>query len=541
MEKKLLIFEPSGARILVDAEATYLKAIRESGRYVPADCGGKGTCGKCRIVVQPSPSPTNSDLEHLSEEELESGVRLACQHTVENNRRILIPSEAGEAKILVDALISRPLVPEIGEAGDIGIAIDLGTTTIVCYFIELGSGTQIDVRREINPQIAFGEDVINRLTYAMNNPGGLQELQDVVWSKIATLVESFLEASGTENMRLTTGAMVGNTAMHHLALALPVESLSTAPYKPTETKSRIVQGSDLGLSCLPQCEFYFAPNISGYVGGDALGFILSQALHEYQGVALGIDVGTNGEIIGVDNGELYCCSAAAGPAFEGARIACGMRAQDGAIEHMITASSEAAPELSVLGNSKPVGICGSGVLDAIAELRKVNLIDKSGRLLDGKRIHKIGQHEKAYVIASQNEYGIKKPVFISQKDVREVQLAKAAIRAGAEIVLDKLGYTATNLDAVFLAGAFGNYMKPESALSIGLLPPIDSDKVVPVGNAAGDGAKRILVSHHERETIERISESAKYIELASQIEFNDLFSRATQLTPEVPTIDELTS
>lgn len=472
------------------------------------------------------------DAEHLTPQEISRGTRLSCQHSVQNNSRVFLPSEASEAKILTESAASEQQFTREEEDG-YGVAIDIGTTTIVCYFFNLKSGSQIGSESILNPQIAYGEDVVTRLTYAIRDLRGKAELQSVLWANTQGMIERFLDTQDIDVNDIRRIAVVGNTAMHHLSLGLDVESLALSPYTPTMREAYSTIAREVGMTALRNAQMFFAPNIAGYVGGDALGFILSQRIHQESSLTFGIDVGTNGEIIAVKDRKLVCCSTAAGPAFEGARITQGMRAQKGAIEYVRIHSRDETPEISVIGNIRPVGLCGSAILDLVAELRRIGLVDINGRLLEGERVVDVPSHGRSYLVREGEELRTMKPIFITQKDIRQVQLAKAAIRAGTEILASETRSTSGQIERFYLAGAFGNYLRPESALEIGLLPPMDLSRIKPVGNAAGEGAKLVLLSKEAREEMRRISESAHYIELATAPEFNDLFYRATRLSPEL--------
>ncbi len=443
-----------------------------------------------------------------------------------------MPTAKTETKILTESVTSDHLFEHDQEHG-FGVAIDIGTTTIVCYFLDLQSGIQIGSRSTLNPQIMFGEDVVSRLTHVLRDVNGKKDLQVRLWSRITDLIESFFDDRSIDYRDLRRVAVVGNTAMHHLALGLDVKSLALSPYIPTMKESYQTSGDRLGLTSFAETDFYIAPNIAGYVGSDALGFILSQGIHEKTQFTVAIDVGTNGEIVAAKNKRLVCCSAAAGPAFEGARITQGMRAQDGAIEYVKIDSPDEPPEISVIGSRTPEGFCGSAILDVVSELRKVGLLDKTGRLLEGERIVELEDYGRSYLVRTVEETKSNRSVFLTQKDIRQVQLAKAAIRAGVEILAAYMMVPSVQIETLYLAGAFGNYLRPESALRIGLLPPIDLDRIQPVGNAAGEGAKLILLSSRMRKEMEQIAAAAEYIELASTPEFETLFYRATQLSPEL--------
>ncbi|TFG04415.1 DUF4445 domain-containing protein, partial [Candidatus Thorarchaeota archaeon] len=276
---------------------------------------------------------------------------------------------------------------------------------------------------------------------------------------------------------------------------------------------------------------YCPPNISGFVGGDTVAFILSQRFDESEGHVVGIDIGTNGEIVIVDEGQIYCCSAAAGSAFEGATIQQGMRGQEGAIEYVTIKDPQETPEIAVIGGGPPRGICGSAIVDLVAEMRGASLLDEGGRFHSSKRIERHEDLGRVYLVADIGEYDAEQRILFTQKDVRQVQLAKAAIQAGTKMGLAAAGVKTEDIDMVVLAGAFGNYIRTESAIEIGLIPALPQERILAVGNAAGDGAKRMALSLDQRRIAERIAKNVQYIELAGREGFQEEFLTSTLLTP----------
>ncbi|MFX1561012.1 MAG: ASKHA domain-containing protein [Promethearchaeota archaeon] len=523
MKKHIVIFEPSGLRISVDEQHMFLEAIRMVGLHLPSDCGGAGTCGKCSLILQPAPEPTTVEMKHLAPNELEKGYRLACQHIVNVDTRVVIYGEKGEVQILTEGVTgfdSWNLDP--GYANQYGIAIDLGTTTIVAYLLALDSGLQIGQVASLNPQVVYGEDVMSRITHAVREQDGLTELKSRVTSEIGTIIDSLVGSSGIEMEALSKMAIVGNTAMHHLLLGVDVKPLGVAPYEPSIRDSVVTSGLELGLPRAPRIEVFLPPNIAGFVGGDTVGFILSQRLDLTNRIILGIDVGTNGEIVLSNRGELSCCSTAAGPAFEGATIRYGMRGQRGAIEHVIIKDLDTPPELSVIGNIEPQGICGSAIVDSVSELRRIGIINSSGRMQTiSSRVFTDDDFGLSYKLTEESSTS--RLISFNQKDVRQVQLAKAAISAGTKILLQEAEIDISDIDSIMLAGAFGSYIRPESALGIGLLPPVKRECIIQIGNAAGEGAKALLLSKEAREIANDFVSKVKYIELASHNEFQSLF------------------
>jgi len=521
MKNCLVTFEPSGLRISVDEASTFLDAVRLAGLHLPSDCGGAGTCGKCTLVLQPAPEPTTVDEKYLTKSNIKKGLRLACQHKVRCDTRARVLAPEGKAKILTEALTQRSdWVLDSGFVNKYGIAIDLGTTTVVVYLLALDSGIQIGQVAALNPQIVFGEDVMSRITHAVREVNGLSELKSMITKEIEKIVESLLESSGIEPESLMRMVVVGNTAMHHLLLGADVEPLGLAPYEPTIREAIVTSSSKIGISTKADAEVFLPPNIAGFVGGDTVGFILSQRLDMSDQIVVGIDVGTNGEIVLSDRGELTCCSTAAGPAFEGATIRYGMRGQEGAIEHVVINDPDAPPELAVIGNVEPQGICGSAIVDSVAELRKVGILDNSGRMqTTSSRVFDDDEFGLSYLLVDDPT----RKISFNQKDVRQVQLAKAAMSAGVKILLQESEIAAEEIDTVMLAGAFGSYIRPESALGIGLLPPVKREKIIQVGNAAGEGAKALLLSSQARTVANDFVSKTKYIELATHDDFQSIF------------------
>ncbi len=534
MARKIVTFEPSGLRIDVDETATILDAARRLGLPLPSECGGHGTCGKCLVLVEPSSEPSEIDYKHISESDLKKGIRMACQHRIQRDIHVAIRQATIPAKILIDGISSSTKWDiDSGLEEEKGIAIDLGTTTLVAYLLDLETGIQIDHAASLNPQIMYGEDVMSRITYAVVEKSGAEVLRDVVLHRIEELIIELVSSTQTPLQNLSRLAIVGNPAMHHLLLGLDTKSLGMAPYEPVIKNALTKSGEELGFTTIKDVSIYLAPNIAGFVGGDTAGFILSQRLDASDKIVLGIDIGTNGEIILSIKGELFCCSAAAGSAFEGATIKHGMRAQQGAIEHLSISDPDEAPQIHVIGDSKPKGICGSGIVDIVAELKASGIIGSNGKMLESSRVINL-QGEKAYIISKPGENNSQKLLVFTQNDVRQVQLAKGAILAGASILMESTRIDVSDINMLLLAGAFGNYINPENALAIGLLPPVDIEKIIPVGNAAGAGAKRMLLSLRERALIENVVERVKYLELAQYNGFARIFSRATILEGKMP-------
>lgn len=399
-----------------------------------------------------------------------------------------------------------------------GIAVDIGTTTIVAYLLDLTKG-EIDVTSSMNPQAKRGADVISRIDYA--SKGGLKELQDLVVGEINSLIEELCKRQGIEPTDIYDTTVVGNTTMIHLFLGVPPNYIAVSPYIPAFTRSMLLKASQIGIHINPRGKCYILPNISGYVGADTIGVVLATGLYRGDGVKLALDIGTNGEMVLKDGDKLFACSTAAGPAFEGANITYGMRGARGAIDHINI--DDGKINIHVIGDVQPIGICGSGLLDAIAVMIELGVLDETGRIVypEGKLVKDLirkGENGLEFILRVNGG-----EIPINQRDIRELQLAKSAIRAGIEILLEETGRDYGDIDTVYLAGAFGTYLDPESAVKIGLLPPLPISRIYSVGNAAGEGAKLALLDKDQRKIAEEVSKKISYIELSSRKDFQEKF------------------
>ena len=430
----------------------------------------------------------------------------------------------------------RPIVFEAGDTTTecFGAAFDIGTTTLAAYLLDLNSGPQLSVAAAVNPQARIGDDVISRITYVMDRPGGLEELRASVIVELNRLLAILADSAGISPERIYEASVVGNTCMMHLLLGIDPRHLAVAPYVPVVGRSLYVRARELGLR-INECGYaHILPNIAGYVGADTVGVVLATALYEDERPALAVDIGTNGEIVLGSKGRMLACSTAAGPAFEGAHIKHGMRAALGAIDAVWL--DDGAIRFSTIGGAKAAGICGSGLLDAVICLVQAGIIEPGGRIVDAGEIPKEfaslsdnlqeGERGNEFILAAAEESSIGGPIVIIQRDVREVQLAKGAIAAGIQILMDRLDIRADDLDKVMLAGAFGNYVRKESAIAAGMIPDVALSKVHLVGNAAGEGAKLALISLDMREDADRIAESIEYVELTTEPGFQERFADA---------------
>lgn len=409
-----------------------------------------------------------------------------------------------------------------------GIAFDIGTSTIVGYLMDLKNGKELAVGAAINPQGYYGEDVVSRIDYTMKNDGGRDVLQFAITSTMNQIIKKMVKEAGINHNNIYECVFVGNTVMHHLFLKLNPLGLAAAPYVPACNNAFYAKSDQFDLKMNPSGYLYSLPIVAGYLGADAVAMILSSGIDKNDELKLAIDLGTNGEIILGSQNKVIGCSTAAGPAFEGGHITHGTRAVEGAIDS-VKIMEENPQDLicTTINNTKPIGITGSGLVDVVAELLKAGVIDASGKFVHApkgfqERLSKTKEgFEFTVVEANKTQTG--KPIILTQQDIRELQLAKAAINAGIQILMSELGVKVQDLSEVLIAGAFGNYINKSSALTIKLLPDIPLEKLKTIGNAAGSGAKLALLSTAERDRAENIAKNIEYIELSDNKEFQDLF------------------
>lgn len=526
-----VVFKPDGKEISIHQGATLLEAARQAGIILTTPCGGKGTCGKCAVLLQSTDQQV-----------------LACQHLVESDLTVVVPSESRfyEHKILdhgraVGASV-RPTVfrryEGIAEAGGIfGIAVDIGTTTVVAKLLDMSDGRCLATEAVLNPQTRFGDDVVSRINYAQSAER-LAEIHRVVIDCINDLAGKLCLRARTAPSDVYEICVVGNTTMNHIFLKYPVEQLGRAPYLAYSVDARDLAPGDLGLHVNPSGNVHCVENIAGFVGADTMAAALAADLDTVEDRTLVVDIGTNGEIVLGTRERLYAASCAAGPALEGARIRHGSRAADGAIEAVVM---DGDVGLDVIGGIPPRSICGSGLIDAVAALVDLGIVDATGRFVDPGTLRDSlpvsitsrlcdCDGQPAFRLSSGDGTGCS-GVVLTQRDIREVQLAKAAILAGIRILMSRLGMAAGDIDTVLLAGAFGNYIRPRSAVRIGLLPNVPLDRIQSIGNAAATGAQMLLISEECRDRAARLARRIEYVEIAHERDFSDFFADAMLLSP----------
>ena len=481
------VFVTNPKRTIAAAEKTTLLALLRSYSLAPeAPCGGHGTCGKCKVLVD--------------------GVeQLACQTVVDRDMTVTLQEKTDRTNVLEAGLdITVPMTPV--QSGYL-LAFDIGTTTVVGYLLD-EQGRELASSSMLNPQEPFGADVISRIQLALN--GETDAMTACIREGLSKLTQEACEKAGVEPSQIGVVSVVGNPCMQQLFLGLSVKNLATVPFAPSITKSNMQNAKDV-VPLWENAVLLTPPDISGYIGADTMGCILSTRMYAGDAITLMVDIGTNGEMALGNRTRMTACSTAAGPALEGAKIKFGMRGAPGAIDHVWVEDGKI--RCSVIGGGEAKGICGSGLIDAVASLLELGLLNARGRLLadeeaDGERIARLTD-----------------TVYITQNDIREVQMAKGAITAGISLMARELGIEISQIGKVLLAGAFGSFLKPESACRIGLLPAELLEKIIAVGNAAGSGAKMMACSKDEFARTDELISHIEFIELASLPDFQREFAK----------------
>lgn len=406
----------------------------------------------------------------------------------------------------------------------VGLAMDMGSTKLALYLVDLSNGVTLARTGVMNPQIAYGEDVVSRIAYANRGEENRKALQTRLVETINDALDGFCRELGLTSDQVVDVVAVGNTAMHHLFAGLPVEQLGSAPYVPVVSEPLTFAVAEIGLRAAPGAQVFMPANIAGYVGADHVSALLATQSYAAFRTTLLADIGTNTEISLTYRGKVYSCSCASGPAFEGAHIHDGMRAAPGAIDRVrITADGV---RLSTIGNQPPVGICGSGILEVVAQMLDAGIVDARGVLRPNHERVRPNGRQPIFVLAPAQDTGHGRDVVVTRKDINEIQLAKGAIRAGIEILLKEAGIPAEAVEEFVIAGAFGTYLDLSSALRVGMFPSIPLERYHQVGNAAGVGAKEMLISLERRTEATRISQGVHYVELTTHADFTPTFVEA---------------
>ncbi len=577
----------------VKANTPLMDIISETDLELESYCGGRGVCGKCRALLTPAPELKEQEKHILAQEEIEAGIRLACLHEVEtdltveiqeggdisilageeevqspvNNSwqrhyfeleqpsledqrsyltRIMEEYELKEAdftaiKDLEERRQQEELVVlsqgnravRIGKTDELnralGAAVDIGTTTVVIYLLDLETGRQLAVDSFYNPQKEMGADVISRIQTARDGENGWEKMQNLLMDKMNKRLSALVENLNLQTDDIYRTVFAGNTVMLHGFLGVNSEDIANSPFSPIFTEQLNLDPEELGLNIFSGGEVVVMPSISGYIGGDIIADMLAVDLAGDENYNLLVDIGTNGEVALGNENRIFSCSVAAGPSFEGGNIREGMAAMPGAVDSFVIQEDDFS--YTTINDDKPRGICGSGLLDLVAGLLQAGVITESGALADKSempdfwsertaRIDEVGQIK----LFSQAETDVGRPIYFSQKDIRQLQLAKGAIRAGIEILMEEAEISQEDIQQVYLVGGFANYLDKENACEIGMIPPELVDRINQAGNGAGAGARMMLLNEDLREEAKEFKKNTKYLELSTSMEFQEKFT-----------------
>ena len=605
-----VVFRPWNRETAVPQGMTVMEAASEAALKLPSECGGRGSCGRCRVLVSPASSvksPSSSEIHLLTKEELGMGYRLACQAVLEDDAVVDVPSEsrtgkrkfqtrgleraypfepsvkklhlsfkpfAGEGSIREEEIVEAaagvgfedlrfspralgdlPGIKDVSSAtltmadGVItsveecdassrlyGVAVDIGTSKIVGHLVDLKDGKTVAVASVENPQDAHGEDIISRITFASQAPENLGQLHELSIEAVNEVIQSSCSEAGIESRSIYEVVAVGNTLMHHLFMGLEAEPLGRAPFEPVVKESVRMMASELGVSSSPGGVLYLPPLIAGFVGSDAVAGLVATGMFDSEEPVLMVDIGTNTEVFVGDRSGLVSCSCASGPAFEGGHIRHGVKAITGAIERLRIDPDTLEVEHDTIGGADPIGICGSAMIDALAELWKCGLVDRFGRLTSAAKTPRIrvtnGRRE--FVVEWARATGTGRDIALSEGDIEELLLAKSAIYAACSIMLERRGLKADELSEIYVAGAFGESIDPLNVMVMGMLPEIEPWKIVFAGNTAVTGAKAMLISKTARGIAERLPDEVRYHELSLDPKFNEEFIAALLLPHREP-------
>ena len=479
---------PQNIQLVVEENRQLLDVLREAGMILDAPCGGNGTCGKCRLTVNGT-------------------VVSACRTVVDRDMTVVLPKTAAHPILREESSAAQLTNPF--QAGYL-LAFDIGTTSLVCFLLDGKTGAELAKSSMLNPQRAFGADVITRIQAALQ--GKLEQLTQLIRHAMTKLIEAVCDDAGIRPEEIGVVSVVGNPAMQQLFLGIAPENLSKVPFEPVLTEAEVVS-CEAFLPICAKAQLMIVPDLAGYIGADTIGCLLATGFSEKDEINLLVDIGTNGELVLGNRHRMIACATAAGPALEGANIRFGMRAAEGAIDHVWLENG--AVTYSVIGGGEATGICGSGLIDAIAVMLKLGLLNKRGRIQNPQRC-----------------FYLTESIFLSQDDVRQLQLAKGAVHAGICMMAAQLGIELEDIQKVRLAGAFGSYMNPDNACRIGLLPEQLRERIEVVGNAAGSGAKMLACDRTLLAAAQTLSEEIEFLELASLAQFPKTFAEAMHFREE---------
>lgn len=484
---------------------TVLEALQRGGEHVDAPCGGAGTCKKCMMLI--------SDGEGIS-------YRLACQTKVTPGCEVTIEESSEMAISLSGALGSWAAD---GEPGSYGLAVDIGTTTVVVRLHDMATGEVLAALGSPNPQLAFGADVLSRISCCPD--GGLEKMQDLIGEKLVSLAELLMDRQAVRPDQVRSAVITGNTTMLHIAAGLDPSSIGVSPFTPQSLFGEVIDYEPFARAGVAQGKVLFAPCVAGYVGGDISCGIAACGIDASDVPVLMLDLGTNGEMALGSKDGIISCATAAGPVFEGANIKYGMPAYEGAISK-VTTGPDGELELAVIGDVEPVGICGTALFDIVALLLDWGIVDETGRMVDDDELADDVPAALAGRLCELDDapaFRIWEHIVLTQKDVRCLQLAKASVCAGVETMMEEMGIAAQEIGRFVIAGGFGEYLNLDSAAKVGLFPAELRGLAQSVGNSAIEGASKVLLSCEGRAQLAHVMGITRYIELSGHATFNELY------------------
>ena len=521
-----------------------LEIAQKAGVNVDAPCGGNGTCGKCKMRIMAGSLDYNKGSSKLTDEEYEDNWRLACQSSVEGDVTLWVPASASDFvsgivtaalntpeelekyNAMIDEVFTHGLEKGVEEKG-YGIAVDIGTTTNAVTLLDLKTGKIMSRGTLGNGQIRYGADVINRIIQ-QGRPGGKERLQHAVLEEtLIPLFKKVIEGADVDPMEITRIVIAGNTTMEHLLVKANGDSIRLMPFEPEFLDHEPMKASELRLPVNPYAKVILSPNVGSYVGGDITAGVLPALLWDRDEMSLFIDLGTNGELVFGNRDYMLTCACSAGPAFEGGDISCGMRATKGAIDSCVIDPETLRPAVSTVNKGRPAGMCGSGLIDVIAELYKVGAIDAKGKFKrENERIVDDGYGDKMFILFHADESATGRDIYITEADIDNFIRAKGAIFSATRTMLKSVDMHVTDIDRIIIAGGIGSGINMENAMLIGMLPKADLSKYSYIGNSSLTGACAMLVSEDAKEKVFEIAHNMTYIELSTEPGYMDEFSAA---------------
>lgn len=531
-----VVIQPSRQKIPCDGKKSLMQILLEAGVFVENPCNGRGTCGKCKVKVLSGAVSALSETEkrHLSEEEIRAGIRLSCLTEVLGDTEIELMQKERTHSVLTDGYLpdfQRDVFPK-----GYGVAIDIGTTTVVTVLVDLASGAEIAKASQINAQKSYGLDVLTRITYEYEHPEtGVQELKDAIVQSINEMIAQVCRDASVHPEEITEVDVAANCTMMHMLLGVDARSIGRAPYQPAFLNSQDLKAWELGIRAGRNTRLYCLPQVSAYIGADIVAGVYVCELHKRQGNVLLVDIGTNGEMVLASQGRLLCCSCAAGPALEGMNIRSGMRAAEGAVEDVKL--TEEGIQLSTIGGTEPEGICGSGILAAVKELLRTGLVKKTGAFVKKEELEESDyRYSMIRVNGGKRELVLHQnpELVVTQGDVRQVQLAKGALLSGFTALLNRAGIPMEELDLVLIAGQFGSHLPEASLTGTGILPRELAGKIQYVGNSSKTGAYMALLSQQVKQEMDELAQKMEYMELAETENYEKIFAQSMIFPQESP-------